>query len=75
MASPAASPVIADKQPAGSINTPRLPPGLEADIRAHMAVLNLLYRGKGHVSFRIDFAPDRPATWVMDVGGSGQERR
>jgi hypothetical protein len=40
-----------------------------------MAVVSMLYRGKGHVTVRIDLTPDKPAHWEIELGGHGQERR
>lgn len=50
---------------------PPLPVGLEAEIRAHLAVLQLLHGGRGHVTVRIDMAPHAVPRFDFEVGGRG----
>lgn len=54
---------------------PELPAGLVAEIRARLAVLQLLHEGRGHITMRLDVAGSLPAKWEFDVGGKGQEAR
>jgi hypothetical protein len=50
---------------------PALPEGLEIAIRKHIAAVRALHRGFGHVSLRLDLAPDKDARWAIGIEGKG----